>query len=445
MRFVLLTLPLLMATVFACSNAEDDTAQLLPAASEIPGSSVPAKPSVAPTATVAARTPDAPSTAAGPPEHEGKRTIAHIEKLAGEIGSRVSGTKGETQAADYIASEFRASGYSVEIVPFEFEDNPFRAGTVKLGSIDISAMVMSGSGTGSVSGRAIFVGLADDAGIAGQDLKGAIAVADRGTLNFGAKYTNVKAAGAIGLIVLNNADGLFPGNLTRIADFPVVGVAGEDRERFRKAATDRITISVDVAAKSTAVNVVARPFAGAQCDIVVGGHHDTVPGVPGATDNASGTAMTIELARALAADGLDQGVCFVTFGGEESGLNGSQAFVERARAKGGLPRYMVNLDVVATGKTIELIGDRELQVRAEAIGTKQGAPVRLATEPANSSSDHASFRSAGVPSIFLAGDDYSKIHTPGDNVSIVLPTTVEAIGDLALVLIKELELLVARG
>lgn len=445
MRFLLLALPFVIVAVSACNTGGNDTEPLAPAATEIQGRSAPTKPAVAPTATVAARTSDAPSTAAGPTEHEGKRTIAHIEKLAGEIGARVSGTRGETLAAEYIAAQFRTSGYSVEIVPFEFEDNPFRAGTVKLGAAEISAMVMSGSGTGSVSGKAIYVGLADEAGIARQDLKGAIAIADRGTLNFSVKYTNVKAAGAIGLIVLNNTDGLFPGNLTRIADFPVVGVAGEDRERFRKAATDRISISVDVAAKSTAVNVVARPFAGAQCDIVVGGHHDTVPGVPGATDNASGAAMTIELARALAADGLDKGVCFVTFGGEESGLNGSQAFVERARAKGGLPRYMINLDVVATGKTIELIGDRELQVRAEAIGAKQGAPVRLASEPANSSSDHASFRSAGVPAIFLAGDDYSMIHTPGDNLTVVVPSTVEAIGDLALALIKELELQVARG
>jgi Zn-dependent M28 family amino/carboxypeptidase len=155
--------------------------------------------------------------------------------------------------------------------------------------------------------------------------------------------------------------------------------------------------------------------------------------------------MTVELARALATDGLDKGVCFVTFGGEESGLNGSQAFVERARVAGKLPKFMVNLDVVATGKTIELIGDRELQTRAERIGQKQGASVRLASEPANSSSDHASFRAAGVPAIFIAGDDYSMIHTPGDNLSVIVPATVEAIGDLALALIKELEVQVARG
>lgn len=440
MRF---TLPaaFLLSLLFlsACSNRDSDE-----------NGATPSLAAASPDAGAAKSGQTPPSTSSGTPvsgasQHEAKNTIAHIQKLAGEIGARVSGTAGEKQAADYIAAQFRASGYNVEIMPFEFEDNPFKAGLVKVGGEDISALVMSGSGSGKATGRAIYVALADEAGIAGQDLKGAIAVADRGTLNFSVKYVNVKAAGAIGMVVVNNVDGLYPGNLTRTADFPVVGVAGEDRERLKRVVADKGSITIEVAAKSTGVNVVARPAAGAACDVVVGGHHDTVPAVPGATDNASGAAMTVELARAFAADGLDKGLCFVTFGGEESGLNGSQALIKQFQVEKHLPRYMVNLDVVATGTTIELIGDRELQSRAEAIGQKQGSPVHPTVDPANTSSDHASFIQAGIPAIFLAGDDYSMIHTPNDNLTVVIPKTVEQIGNLAFALIKELQAQVARG
>ena len=83
------------------------------------------------TATLTVPTPrsaQSPVVSNGAAEHDGKRTIAHIQKLAGEIGPRVSGTKGEQLAVDYIAAQFRSSGYAVEIMPFEFDDNPFRAG-----------------------------------------------------------------------------------------------------------------------------------------------------------------------------------------------------------------------------------------------------------------------------------------------------------------------------
>jgi len=49
-----------------------------------------------------------------------------------------------------------------------------------------------------------------------------------------------------------------------------------------------------------------------QGDIVVGAHYDTVPGSPGADDNASGVAVLIELSRMV------RGVRFVAFANEEA-------------------------------------------------------------------------------------------------------------------------------
>ena len=54
--------------------------------------------------------------------------------------------------------------------------------------------------------------------------------------------------------------------------------------------------------------------------ITLTSHHDSVPGAPGANDNASGTAMVLELARVLKNLPTDTEVRFITFGAEELGL-----------------------------------------------------------------------------------------------------------------------------
>ena len=68
--------------------------------------------------------------------------------------------------------------------------------------------------------------------------------------------------------------------------------------------------------------------------IMFGGHHDTVYNGPGAIDDTTGTATVLELARqfALLAQELgppDHTMKFCTWGGEEEGLHGSKAWVEK--------------------------------------------------------------------------------------------------------------------
>ena len=65
---------------------------------------------------------------------------------------------------------------------------------------------------------------------------------------------------------------------------------------------------------------------------VLGSHYDSVTRGPGADDNASGTAVTIEAARVLAKHPQAATIVFVAFTGEESGLLGSREFVRQATA-----------------------------------------------------------------------------------------------------------------
>jgi aminopeptidase YwaD len=306
---------------------------------------------------------------------------------------------------------------------------------------------MSGSTGGTVSAPAVFVGLADETGIGGRSLAGKVAVSDRGTLTFQQKYDAVKAAGAVGLIVVNNVDGVFVGNIYKRAEMPVVGVTTSDGAALKKAADTGQTVSITApeSEQSTAKNVLARPAKGAKCEILVGGHYDTVPGARGALDNASGTAATLELARAFAADGLDAGLCFATFSAEESGLFGSAALVKQMQDAGQLPRYMVNLDMTGLGTRVDLFGSPELTQQAAGLADKMGIDAAPADLGITFGSDHQSFQKAGVPVIFFASNELGKFHTPGDVVSEIQLDSLERVGDLAFAYIGELLKTIARG
>jgi Peptidase family M28 len=58
--------------------------------------------------------------------------------------------------------------------------------------------------------------------------------------------------------------------------------------------------------------------------MLIGAHYDSIPGTPGADDNASGVAALVAAARAL---GPREGVRYVAFDGEECGFVGSRALV----------------------------------------------------------------------------------------------------------------------
>jgi hypothetical protein len=83
--------------------------------------------------------------------------------------------------------------------------------------------------------------------------------------------------------------------------------------------------------------------------IVVGAHYDTVPGSPGADDNASAVAALIELAGLVGKEGLP--IRFVAFANEEmpyflSPEMGSWNSARRSRERGETVRAMLSLEML---------------------------------------------------------------------------------------------------
>lgn len=85
--------------------------------------------------------------------------------------------------------------------------------------------------------------------------------------------------------------------------------------------------------------------------IVIGAHYDTVPGSPGANDNASGVAALLEIGRALAGKSLRRTVRLVAFVNEEPpffywGAMGSGVYAKAARKRNDDIRVMVSLEML---------------------------------------------------------------------------------------------------
>jgi len=95
--------------------------------------------------------------------------------------------------------------------------------------------------------------------------------------------------------------------------------------------------------------------------VLVSGHYDSrnsetfdVNGdAPGANDDASGTAVSLECARVLSKLKFPGTIIFLTVAGEEQGLNGSRHFAKMAKEQGWDLEAVLNNDIVGGDKSAE--------------------------------------------------------------------------------------------
>jgi len=85
--------------------------------------------------------------------------------------------------------------------------------------------------------------------------------------------------------------------------------------------------------------------------LLVGAHYDTVPGSPGADDNASAVAALLELARLHRDSPSRRTIRFVAFTNEEppffdTGAQGSRMYARAARERGDDIRLMISLEML---------------------------------------------------------------------------------------------------
>ncbi len=69
---------------------------------------------------------------------------------------------------------------------------------------------------------------------------------------------------------------------------------------------------------------------------------------PGVTDDGSGTAAVLEMARVMSAYQFDKSIVFIAFAGEEVGLSGSQVYASQAKKDGMRIEAVLNNDIIGS-------------------------------------------------------------------------------------------------
>lgn len=155
--------------------------------------------------------------------------------------------------------------------------------------------------------------------------------------------------------------------------------------------------------------------------IVVGAHFDSVNN-PGADDNATGTALVMEVARVLSQHRSSRRIRYVLFDREEQGRRGSIAYVSAHTADSTLfavTADMIGHDSGANGMDLYSTNASATITNgvANAISTYGGGLNSFLNFGNFTFSDHWSFESAGIPSLVIIERCYTcntNYHTQND-------------------------------
>ena len=286
--------------------------------------------------------------------------VEHLEALQAIAdangGNRAAGLPGYAGSVDYVVERLEAAGYDPTVQEFVFD---FFAEDSELERISpnprdfvngtdfLRNTFDSGTPEGEATGALFPVGLVIDpalppnsntsgceaADFAGMSA-GSIALMQRGTCGFAVKALNAQAAGAAGVVIMNEGQPGRTGLVNMIGDATGLTVpavfttfaAGSDL-----AATPGAQVRVKVeftADERLAWNVIAETAEGNDANVVMAGAHlDSVQDGAGINDNGTGSAALLEVAEQMSKVKPNNTVRFAWWGAEESGLLGSEHYV----------------------------------------------------------------------------------------------------------------------
>ncbi len=418
---------------------------------------------------------------------DGAQALETVKILtAPEFEGRKSGLPGGDRAEEWMAARIKEAG--LQPLPDGSWFHSFKASVTVAGDKPELALVSGGaasylkdyvtllySGAGDVTAPVVLAGWGIHAPAKGYsdydglDVKGKIVMAVRGKPDdarfdeeryIGYKSSTAFDRGAIGFMLVEG-DTAVPGTIQEKyyrAKLPAIWVARGFADKLFQQAGGGDLAAVTAALKrgerasfplkdvSCKLRITARLLkdrpmrnvcgvwraAGDSNEwVVVGAHLDHV-GIdatgnlyPGADDNASGSSMLLEVARAVAGGGqhFRRNILFVWFAGEEQGLLGSWQFVRKPPVPLDRIAVMINTDMVGQGEPRLNVAGGDVYPRDAAwLGDLDAEDIIWKPSRSGSRSDHYPFQASGVPAFFISMQGkHPNYHQPGDVVANIKP------------------------
>jgi Zn-dependent M28 family amino/carboxypeptidase len=315
---------------------------------------------------------------------------AALQAIADENdGNRFSGFPGYDASVDYVVERLEAAGYDPEVQEFDYLAfevvGPSALQQVAPNSItyvegtDFGAITQSDPGdvTAAVTPVDLSLGLgntstsgcetADWAGFPA----GNIALLQRGTCTFEIKAENAAAAGAVGIVIMNqgNTAAEDRNNIPAVtltanntSGIPVIGVTYALGVTLSQTPGLRMRVFANTLRQMLpTANVIAeKPGANEDNVVMAGAHLDSVLAGPGINDNGSGSAAILEVAEQLANTNTQNTLRFAWWGAEESGLVGSTNYVNSlSQAEKDRIALYLNFDMVGSPNYIFMTQDAD--------------------------------------------------------------------------------------
>jgi len=393
-------------------------------------------------------------------QFDGERAYKHLHHLAVEIGMRLGGSENERRAAEYIEQHFEGLGLEARLEPFmvqsyDLTEKRLTVLAPPLGDVPCEVFYLNqDTPPEGLEAEVVYVGPGQLENL-GPEVAGQIVMVLGGVR--GEVYDHLMRWRPAGVIIIEMEPDKLPIRIEMLPELrekfgavPAVRIAHEDGLRLVKASVKRARLLVrTVETEATSHNVIGELRGTVFPDeiVVIGGHYDSSLGIQGASDNAGGTVLVMELARVFAGRGSKRTLRFAAWGSEELGLRGSVHHVKalkkahkearkaegfvKGRDKTELDKHVlcVNLDVhgAILGENRALaLGPGDLPAAVRLMAKEHGPAYEV--EEDIYSSDGMPFSEAGVPSISFArvGGTTRYLHTPGD---VIDHLSAEALAD----------------
>ncbi len=396
--------------------------------------------------------------------------LKHIEAIA-SFGPRVDASQASLRTVDYIEKCLRGNGMVVQRLPLEFSLAEKVEATLEIiGGIGQRIPCLANTRSALTDGKlleaeAAFVAGGSELDYRDKDVKNKIVICGeerywQDDSMVPTKYFRALAKGAKAFVFSDyrKDDTITCWTMSyALTEIPTVSIPYSYFLKLRKECSERkviLRLMVSGVVKKSTDYIISGYLQGLVSEsgtiIVDGSHHESVAHCPGANDNASGTAIMLELARFFAGNRIGNSLLFLSTCAEECLCIGMQKYIEdeKKSLKNAIASFVIdqvagaNTGIIKRGIIYDiengyvptggyLHSDETLAKLLRESAEELGYVMPIYDAPGGSLGESNNFIDAGIPSVFICGWNTDPVyHTSLDTVDKVSANSLKGLADI---------------